>query len=567
MADIFRKKSLDKLSSPEQLDKMIIINSPMTWLALAGGLFIILAALIWGVLGRVPITENGSGILISDGTVNSVYAGTQGVITKAHVSSGDSVKAGDVLYEVSSQEASQMIEQLEDRIAKVEKVTFDSENDEVSSDNQTLISIKNQTLTLFLESDGTKTSLSKLKEEYEKQKTETDRLKQVLDTAESEYYGTLSADNSASVEYEYSTAASEYQAAETTYQTAASKYQEAMSAAEDYQSKWSEAEQMYESLKDAEPLAAQEYYNAVREYKSYYEEIQAMANSYASQMSQAEADRNAKKAAYENAKATYADYVNNAGANSSLATQRGNAYSKALSDYTTAKSLLKSLEQEVASSEVSLEVSNNSEETQEEILKAQFDAAKASVLDELNQQLKNYKLLTDGSQIKASVDGVVYSTFVTNGSSVTVDMEVARISEREEGTTYQAIYFMPLAEGKNVKEGMPVNIYSSSLSKEEYGHMRGTVVSVASYVTSYADMYTRLGDATLAETFGKTGAVLEVVCDIRKDDNTISGYAWSSAKGRKEELTEGTLLEGSVITEKVAPITMLIPKLKEKFNL
>lgn len=567
MADIFRKKSLDKLSSPEQLDKMIIINSPMTWLALAGGVFIILVALIWGVLGRVPITENGSGILISDGIVNSIYAGTQGVITKAHVSSGDSVKAGDVLYEVSSQEASQMIEQLEDRIAKVEKVTFDSKNDEVSSDNQTLISIKNQTLTLSLESDGTKTGLSKLKEEYEKQRAETDRLKQVLDTAESEYYGTLSSDSSASAEYEYSTAASEYQAAETTYQTAASGYQKAASTAADYQSKWSEAEDMYESLKNTEPSAAQEYYNTAQKYKAYYEEAQAQANSYASQMSQAEADRNTKKTVYENAKATYTDYVNNAGNSSSLATQKGNAYSKALSEYTTAKSLLKSLEQEVASSEVSLTVGNNSEETQGKTLKAQFDAAKASVLDELNLQLKNYKLLTDGAQIKASVDGVVYSTFVTNGSTVTVDMEVARISEREEGTTYQAVYFMPLAEGKNVKEGMSVNIYSSSLSKEEYGHMRGTVVSVASYVTSYADMYTRLGDTTLAETFGKAGAVLEVVCDIQKDDSTVSGYAWSSAKGRKEELTEGTLLEGSVITEKVAPITMLIPKLKEKFNL
>lgn len=567
MADIFRKKSLDKLSSPEQLDKMIIINSPMTWLALAGGLFIILVALIWGILGRVPITEDGSGILISDGTVNSVYAGTQGVITKTYVSSGDSVKDGDVLYEVSSQEASQMIEQLEGRIAKVEKITFDSKNDEVSSDNQTLISIKNQTLTLSLESDGTKTGLSKLREEYEKQKAETERLKEALNTAETEYYGTLSSNNSASVEYEYSTAASEYQAAETAYQTVISAYQQAASSAESYQSKWSEAERMYESLKNSDQLAAQEYYNAAQEYKVNYEAAQAEANSYASQISQVEADRNARKSAYESAKANYTGYVNNAGNSSSLTTQKGNAYSKALSEYTTAKSLLKSLEQEVASTEVSLEVGNNSEETQEEVLKAQFDAAKESVLDELNLQLKNYRLLTDGNQIKASVDGVVYSTFVTNGSTVSVDMEVARISEREEGVTYQAVYFMPLEKGKNVKEGMSVNIYSSSLSKEEYGHMRGTVVSVASYVTSYADMYTRLGDVTLAETFGKTGAVLEVVCDIKKDDSTVSGYAWSSAKGRKAELTEGTLLEGSVITEKVAPITMLIPKLKEKFNL
>lgn len=44
--DIFRKKALDKLSSPEQLDKMIVITSPSVCWALAGGVFIILAALL-----------------------------------------------------------------------------------------------------------------------------------------------------------------------------------------------------------------------------------------------------------------------------------------------------------------------------------------------------------------------------------------------------------------------------------------------------------------------------------------------------------------------------------------
>ena len=57
MADIFRRKSLDRLSSPEQLDKMIVINSPMTWLALAGGAIIIAIVVIWGILGRVPIPK------------------------------------------------------------------------------------------------------------------------------------------------------------------------------------------------------------------------------------------------------------------------------------------------------------------------------------------------------------------------------------------------------------------------------------------------------------------------------------------------------------------------------
>ena len=36
MGQIFRKSLLDKLSSPEQLDKMIVITPPSFWIALTG---------------------------------------------------------------------------------------------------------------------------------------------------------------------------------------------------------------------------------------------------------------------------------------------------------------------------------------------------------------------------------------------------------------------------------------------------------------------------------------------------------------------------------------------------
>ena len=45
MSDLFRQSALDKLSSPEQLDKVVVITPPAFWIALTGGVLIILGLL------------------------------------------------------------------------------------------------------------------------------------------------------------------------------------------------------------------------------------------------------------------------------------------------------------------------------------------------------------------------------------------------------------------------------------------------------------------------------------------------------------------------------------------
>lgn len=523
MADIFRKKSLDRLSSPEQLDKMIVINSPMTWLALVGGAVIILVAVLWGVLGRVPMTEEGNGILLTESTLSSVYSQTEGVVTKSYVSSGDQVEKGDVLYEVNSSQTAQAIQQLQSRIDAVEQVTYDSESDKATADNQALLEIKNQKFSLPLEAESSASSLEALRQEYAAAQAETSRLEAEMNSASSAYYNALAANNSSVVEFEYSQAASEYEAAEALYQ---------------------QLQQAYQQSPDNAELAAQ--------------------------LNAAKADRDAKRSVYQNKKSAYESYLNSAGSISADITEKSDAYNNALSQYSTAKSREESLAAEIKTMEVQLSQQESVEGTQEEALREQFDATKEATLDQLNTELQNYETLKTGQEITATVSGTIYSTFVTNGSMVTIDTEVARISQQEDinsGGKLQAVYFMPLTSGKNVKEGMKVNVYATNLPKEEYGHMTATVISVADYVTSYADLYTKLGDETLANTFSSSGAVLEVICELDTDSATESGFVWSTDKGREVDLEVGTLLQGSVITEEVPPITRLIPKLKEKFNM
>ena len=48
---IFREKALSKLSSPDQLDRVITVTTPLGWFALGTVGAVLLASLIWGFVG------------------------------------------------------------------------------------------------------------------------------------------------------------------------------------------------------------------------------------------------------------------------------------------------------------------------------------------------------------------------------------------------------------------------------------------------------------------------------------------------------------------------------------
>lgn len=53
MNDLFRKKSLDRVNSPEQLDDYIRVASPGVWLVVLSALVLLAGALVWVRLGHV----------------------------------------------------------------------------------------------------------------------------------------------------------------------------------------------------------------------------------------------------------------------------------------------------------------------------------------------------------------------------------------------------------------------------------------------------------------------------------------------------------------------------------
>lgn len=80
---LFRKKSIDRVSSPEQLDAYIRVANPSVWMILAAIVILLVGVCVWGVLGHLDtvltaaaVSENGAvTVYVREGEISSVTEG------------------------------------------------------------------------------------------------------------------------------------------------------------------------------------------------------------------------------------------------------------------------------------------------------------------------------------------------------------------------------------------------------------------------------------------------------------------------------------------------------------
>lgn len=113
MKSIFRKAALDKISSPDQLDQVIVITPPFFWMAMVGAGVMLVAAILWSLFGKIPVNINADGICMSSGGIHVVYSKNNGIVDEVTVMDGDMVKEGDVIAKLFTGELSGQPEEIE----------------------------------------------------------------------------------------------------------------------------------------------------------------------------------------------------------------------------------------------------------------------------------------------------------------------------------------------------------------------------------------------------------------------------------------------------------------------
>lgn len=578
MANLYRKSVIDRLSSPEQLDRMIVIASPQLWLAAFGAALIVVVALVWSIVGRLPSKVDANGILVSDQGVSSVYADVSGTVDTLSVAEGDSVQAGQLILSVSSEDTQKEIDDLVQRIAKVEAVTLTSTGDEANSDTQQLLNLKTQFTTGSISASQQAVTLAKYQAELNALTPQLEAAKAELDAARSAYYAAIGKTMDVDAELNYSSKQTAYNNKLSLYESAKSQKE---SARITYESNLKSAQEMLNQ--DPEGNAALlaildsclqniDDTNACKpDGLENFAQYAALQTSYQNYANAAELEGKQKseldsaKSDFDKAADEYKDYSEDKSNLSADQSTLGNTYQEKNTAYNTLLSQQQSLQSQIISLQAQLTTAGMSDNTQSKSTQEQFETAKEATLSTLNEQLQTAQEQLQKTKVYAASSGKITQLLASEGSVVQQGSEIARIRPEEDSQDIIMCY-VPVASGKSITPGMKVIVYPTTVNKQEYGHMEATVLSVDDYVTNSSGIQSQLGDESLVQAFTANGPVVGVTCQLRTDETTASGYYWSSQKGRDLMLTQGTMVTADIITEEKAPITLLIPLLKEKLS-
>ncbi len=99
--NVYRKAALERLATADQLDKVMKITSPLSWLALLGITIIIVAVIVWSFTGSLPSTVTANGMIVSSSTAtNTLMANGEGTVV-LYVNEGDRISKGDVIGKIT----------------------------------------------------------------------------------------------------------------------------------------------------------------------------------------------------------------------------------------------------------------------------------------------------------------------------------------------------------------------------------------------------------------------------------------------------------------------------------
>lgn len=412
---IFRKVALDRLSSPEQLDMVLHVTSPRSWLALIGLFLILGAAVVWGYRGTIATKVSGQGVIIRTGGVLNIVSPAAGMIVELNVRPDDEIEADQIVARVAQPS-------LVERIRATEEALGEARAE--------------QSRTLQVRRDSARLEVGAIDRENE------NTLREIKELQE-------------------------------------------------------QAEIVRERIPVEEELLRKGLITKQRVLNTQLElvAIGAKVEQLRARIKQLEAQRFSTEAGPEETDAVMQARISN-------------------------------LVRTLAGLEKDLDLA---------------------------------------TKVVSPYSGDVLEVKVSRGGAISAGEAVASIQPNVR--ELEVLAYIAASQVKDITVGMEVEISPSTVKREEFGFMKGTVSYVGDYPSTQAALMRNFENESLVQSIMAGGPVTEVHVRLSPDQTTASGYLWSSPKGPEISVTSGTLCTIQIVTREQKPVSLLFPILRQNLGL
>ncbi len=523
-----QKPSLESVASPERLDQLMRIVKPKDFIPVATMSGLTLSALIWSVVGRIPVTVNGLGVLISPQPVVELQSPVAGQLKSLLVKDNQCVNKGEVLATIQPTE---LEEQLKQQLFKRSQLLAQSAN--VTTLQQQRMQVEVAAIA------ATRTSLN-------------ERLRDVQ--ALSPVIKEQALDNISQQRQTLQQRLQDKQAL-----ASVTNERELNTVLEQRRT----MQQRLQDLKELEPVLKNrlstrkqlqleggisidtvlEAENAYRDNRNQISTIQTQLTELKSKEIEIEKSFRENRSQVSEIRATLQQLDSQKITTEKSFRENRNSISEIEAQLQNLNTRSKQLEQD------NLIASNT---RKNEIVEVERTIAQTK------QQIE------ERSQIRSSQSGCILSVSSTVGQVVSPGTRLGTLQPQATGETQiTSVVYFDVKDGKRIKSGMKMQITPDTVKRERFGGIVATVKSVSPYPVTSSTVATKVGNAELAETLTNKTAKVEVVASLLEESSNTSGYHWSSSKGPDMKLTPGTTTAVRVKVEEQAPITFLLPFLRE----
>ena len=526
---IFREESLERLSSPERLDRLMQIVDRRDWLPLSTLGALVVAAIVWSIFGRIPVNVTSKGLLILPRRVVNIQSPVEGQLKNLEVKPGDCIEKDEVIATIDPFEIRQKLQLERETLAQLQGQEQQADTLQNQRTDLEVLAIRQEQASKRQRlQDALKLSPVLKDREIEAIEQERITVQQQLTEAQALTPTLRDRETKAIAEQKIS-------------------LEQQLTDARAIAPVLKERSEKRRSLAEQGAISTDQILEAEQQYKQNLQEISKLK----AELKQLETQRTEVEQKYLDNLDLQGQYRAKLRELNVKETETQQKYQENLSTITQLKAELQQLDTQVKILEQqNLEASTGRKNPIQEVQQS---------IAQLEKQVEFNK------QIKSPYSGCILELTANNSSVLNPGDLIGSIKIDDVSDSITSVAYFPVGDGKKIQSGMKMYVTPDTVRRERFGGIVGTVTQVSPFPITKQGASNLVGNAEVVEEIvSQVGSVIAVQAKLELDPSTPSGYKWSSSTGPKNlEISSGTTTIARVTIEKQAPIALVLPILRE----